>query len=224
MIKDYKKIIDYSKTLDQMIELLLDYKEKGELVYCDFNGHILYSDTVTMDSAYLEICGVTKEEFDKQKEEALQKYELEKEMRRQKELSYKQRVLESNGGEPRELKKETIINGLKLICENRDLSQDELFELLLEVGCDFTLEDVQREIDKHPEQSNLLFDGIKNGCLSAGGSIICNVRDSEFGRDYCEDRFLSIDNEISVYGLIRKLSGDLSYTKNNIKAKVKTLK
>ena len=56
---------------------LLEYKEKGELVCGDFNGHMLYSDTVTMDNAYLEIIGKTKADFDKEQEEWREELRIE---------------------------------------------------------------------------------------------------------------------------------------------------
>lgn len=43
---------------------MLEYKEKNILACGEFNGTSLYSDTVTMDGAYKEIIGKTKEEFD----------------------------------------------------------------------------------------------------------------------------------------------------------------
>lgn len=43
-------------------------KESGELFFIDFNGHTLYSDNVTVDSAYKEICGHSKIDFDKERE------------------------------------------------------------------------------------------------------------------------------------------------------------
>lgn len=51
-------------TIDEVVSGLLSYREKGELVVSKFNGVTLYSDTVTLDSAYQEITGKTKMEFD----------------------------------------------------------------------------------------------------------------------------------------------------------------
>ena len=74
MSKNYTKIeFPCGCTLEQAVMGLLKYKEHGALVYGDFNGHTLYSDTVTMEGAYLEVVGVTKEEFDRQQEETRQK-------------------------------------------------------------------------------------------------------------------------------------------------------
>ncbi len=56
-------------TIEDAVNVLLDYKEKGKLVCINFNGHTLYSDTATMDGAYKEIIGQTKYEFDKAQQE-----------------------------------------------------------------------------------------------------------------------------------------------------------
>lgn len=75
MNKDYREIaFHYGCDLSNAVMELLEYKERGELVCGDFNGHMLYSDTVTMDSAYLEIVGVTKAEYDRQQEESRQRW------------------------------------------------------------------------------------------------------------------------------------------------------
>lgn len=75
MNKDYKKIRFFAGcTIEHAVSELLEYKKRGELVYCDFNGHMLYSDNVTIDSAYLEIVGMTKEEFDREQERQREEY------------------------------------------------------------------------------------------------------------------------------------------------------
>ena len=65
MEKDYERIhfLPGSK-VEEAVNQLLEYREKGKLVYGVFNGVSLYSDTVTMDSAYLAITGKSKSEFD----------------------------------------------------------------------------------------------------------------------------------------------------------------
>lgn len=65
MDKNYRKLDVFAgSTIENAVNQLLDYKNKGELVFIDFNGKSLYSDTVTMDNAYIEITGMTKAEFD----------------------------------------------------------------------------------------------------------------------------------------------------------------
>lgn len=65
MTKQHKELkLKLSTTVEQAVNLLIEYRDAGELVMCDFNGFKLYSDTVTMDNAYLTIVGKTKDEFD----------------------------------------------------------------------------------------------------------------------------------------------------------------
>lgn len=51
-------------TIEQAVNELSHHKNEGKLVCGVFNGITLYSDTVTMDSAYLAITGKSKAEFD----------------------------------------------------------------------------------------------------------------------------------------------------------------
>jgi hypothetical protein len=64
MDKKYEQV-DFlpGSTIEQAVNKLLSYREKGKLAVAKFNGVTLYSDTVTLDSAYLEITGKTKTEF-----------------------------------------------------------------------------------------------------------------------------------------------------------------
>lgn len=56
--KKYEELKLYGMTLKSCIDKLLEYKEKGKLVFVEFNGHKLYSDTITLDSAYEEVTGL----------------------------------------------------------------------------------------------------------------------------------------------------------------------
>lgn len=78
----------YAGTLDKCVEALIEYKEHGKSVVVDFNGHDLYSCDVTMDSAYKEVLGKTKAEFDKECEEAHKRY-LEEQKREEAEAKQK---------------------------------------------------------------------------------------------------------------------------------------
>lgn len=71
MEMNYRKVeLYYGCNIETAVAILLKHKENGELVSADFNGHMLYSDNVTLDSAYLEITGKTKAEWDKEREQA----------------------------------------------------------------------------------------------------------------------------------------------------------
>jgi hypothetical protein len=52
------------RTIDEVVAGLLKCREEGKLAFAKFNGVNLYSDTVTLDSAYKEITGMTKSEFE----------------------------------------------------------------------------------------------------------------------------------------------------------------
>ncbi len=58
--------------LEDVVEKLLDAKSKGKHVFTIFNGHVLISDTVTMDKAFLEVTGFTRADFDKKRQELLE--------------------------------------------------------------------------------------------------------------------------------------------------------
>lgn len=51
-------------SIEAVVEKLQFLERCGTPTCADFNGHLLYSDTVTIDSAYLEITGMTKEQRD----------------------------------------------------------------------------------------------------------------------------------------------------------------
>lgn len=51
-------------TLESAVNSLLAHALDGKLARCVFNGVELFSDTVTLDNAYMAVTGGTKEEFD----------------------------------------------------------------------------------------------------------------------------------------------------------------
>ena len=66
--KEYRDVF-FGGTLDSVVLKMQEMERRGDHVKTNFNGHMLYSDTVTMDSAYKEVLGCTKAEWDKQYEE-----------------------------------------------------------------------------------------------------------------------------------------------------------
>ncbi len=78
MNKNYRKInFAIGSTIEDVVKQLLNYRARGVLVCGDFNGTTLYSDTVSMDEAYLSIIGKTKAEMDKQHKEWRENYDKE---------------------------------------------------------------------------------------------------------------------------------------------------
>ena len=64
-------VLHGGENIESAVNRLLEAKKQGKHAYCVFNDTYLYSDNVTMDSAYIEICGCTKEEYDKKVEEEI---------------------------------------------------------------------------------------------------------------------------------------------------------
>ena len=113
-----------------------------------------------------------------------------------------------------EIKMEKVIEALKFIAEHRSMGFKQLREELIKLGCTFTFDDIKRQC---PEDI-LLFDGMGEGDLGCGASVVANVRENAFGKSYCDDRFLSVDDGTSIYHFVRKVTGDETYTKAMIDA------
>ena len=60
----YEKLDAYAgMSIDTAVEALLEYRDAGKKAYVNFNGHVLYSDTVTLDDAYRNITGCSREKY-----------------------------------------------------------------------------------------------------------------------------------------------------------------
>jgi len=79
MCKEATEIEIIGRDIDYVVNELLEYKENGISVYVNFNGHKLYSENVTLENAYLEITGKTKEEFDSVLKYTVEKFRKESE-------------------------------------------------------------------------------------------------------------------------------------------------
>lgn len=99
MNKNYSEI-DFccGATIQECVNKLLEYKAKGELVFGVFNGHKLYSDTVTMDSAYNEITGSTEKEYNDYLKRQCEEYEKQKQEHIES-IPYKTKVWMKKGRE-----------------------------------------------------------------------------------------------------------------------------
>ncbi|WP_433943481.1 hypothetical protein [Paenibacillus sp. SN-8-1] len=71
-------------TIEDAVKQLLEYRKQGKLACCDFNGTTLFSDTVTMDDAYMQITGKTKYEFDNQISERTREFERQEREHKEK--------------------------------------------------------------------------------------------------------------------------------------------
>ena len=98
-MENYKEIeFNPGDTIEDAVNELLKYKEKGKLVCGSFNGHMLYSDTVTMDNAYKEIVGKIKAEFDKQQQSLRENWEKQ-EKEHKKQIPFKTKMWMEKGRE-----------------------------------------------------------------------------------------------------------------------------
>lgn len=80
MDKQYKKISFYGgQSIENAVRKLLEYKAKGILACGEFNDTILYSDTVTLENAYISITGRTKAECERKHQEWLDNYNKQEE-------------------------------------------------------------------------------------------------------------------------------------------------
>ncbi len=206
------KLASYD-TLESAVYTLLAAKARSQHVWCYFNGHKLYSDNVTMDRVYLEVTGRTKKEFDQQLLESREQFKKSMQEAKLEEEQEVQLVLESKKKCTLPITQELVIAGLKFIAENQTISQEELTAGLLELGCNFTLEDIKNQVTT-PEIN--LFDGMSQGDLICGAIVIANARKDFLSRAYVSDRFLSVDDNTSIYNYIRIVTGDKTYTKDKV--------
>lgn len=117
MNKNYEKVeFCCGQSLADCVLELVKYAAKGKFVCADFNGHMLYSDTVSMDSASLEITGNTY--FDKLNERELNRQRLIKEE-------------EEHQKEVPELAKAWIKKGHKILAEDKWKQWDECVPIRL---------------------------------------------------------------------------------------------
>ena len=77
METNYRKIEFGFGDISSAIKKLNQYKERGELVYGEFNGQKLYSDIDDVNSAYKKITGKTKAEFDAERKAENDRYKEE---------------------------------------------------------------------------------------------------------------------------------------------------
>lgn len=57
---------------------------------------------------------------------------------------------------------------------------------------------------------------MSRGDLTYGASVIANARKDFISRAYVSEKFLSVDNNTSIYNYIRIVIGDMTYTKDKI--------
>lgn len=110
-----------------------------------------------------------------------------------------------------------VLEGLRFIARNRHLSNDELADGLEKLGCTWTSDDVHALSDKLNLPNVGYFEGMHQGRITDAAYLILNMKSrNDYNRYYGDDRFLSIDDNTSVYHFVRIVTGDDSFTKENI--------
>ena len=195
-------IINPNYNLDDVLKILLRFKERNESVYCIFNGHILHSDNIDIDNAYLAVTGFTKENYLRKMKELFQdSYKKINEPRKKVEI-----------GEKQEITMDKVVAGLKFLSENQNLSHEEIQVGLSYLGCTFTQGDISRQFDV----DMTIFRGMEIGNIACGASLIAIARRSDFCWQYIIDTFLANDTDHSIYHFIRLVTNDSTYTKENV--------
>jgi len=77
MEKTYKKIDYLGTSLKEVVYKLWEHQKNGAFVSTEFNGHILYSDEVSLNGAYREITGRTYFEAEEENRKWHENYERE---------------------------------------------------------------------------------------------------------------------------------------------------
>ena len=72
--KTYEDISSMVLNLDDTVAILLQKKKEGKKAKCLFNGVWLFSDDVTIDSAYVAVCGAKKADVEKRRKEEHERY------------------------------------------------------------------------------------------------------------------------------------------------------
>lgn len=63
--KEYMQIDGHiGMSIEEAVQILTDYRKQGKLVCLEFNGKMLCSDSVTLDSAYKAVTGMSKDEYE----------------------------------------------------------------------------------------------------------------------------------------------------------------
>lgn len=209
-----EELVMFIGTFDDMINKLIEIRESGGSAFCDFLGHRFYSDTISFDSAYIELFGCGVEEFRRRQQvDFRESISVRESKRKDREAMYAHLVEASRAQGEVTVSVSNVIDGLKFIAENQSMSHVDLVVGLLGLGCNFSFDDIK----KHGSLDDIsLFEGMKQGNICVGAAVVANVRDNELYRDYVFDRFLELDDESSIYHFVRLVTGDSDYTKRYV--------
>ena len=176
MIKSYEKVDYLGNDISSAVKALLKYKAEGKRICTEFNGTMLYSDTVTMDDAYKSITGKTKVEFDKAQQEWRENYDRE-------EREFKERIPS--------LSEEWIIKGREILTKDKWDYWDKIVPIRLgdlyhgmELGCCLDIVNILNN-NGTLDEAKLMIESQDHSGMSWG--LVCSMV-KEFcdrGQEFC---------------------------------------
>lgn len=165
MNTNYQKInFSWGSNIENAVEQLLKHKEQGILACGNFNGTILYSDTVTLDSAYKEIIGKTKDEYD-------QMIKVKQENRNKAEQDHKEKIPS--------LSEEWMKKGRKILTDDKWQLWDKIVPIRLgdlyhgmELGCSLDIIEILNN-NGTLEEAKEMIDNQNHSGMSFG--LVCSM-------------------------------------------------
>ena len=150
--------IAWGERLDDVVKILLEAKKNGDHRFAEFSGFILDSDTITWDSAYELITGLTRDEYiNKEKQSKFEKEIIENV---EKQLAYYERPNWIERGkaiinpERQEDWEEHVNNSVKGLFHGKDISKALDIMEALEEGK--PINEVLKEFESIEKESYLL--------------------------------------------------------------------
>lgn len=136
----------------------------------------------------------------------------------------KEKIYESRSQGVNKVSTENVIPGLKFIIENQSISDEELVTGLLELGCNFDLQEIKDQFQRDRIDPAMIGVGLmRTDIAHAAAAIAIAVYGDDDDRKFVKG-FTKEDNNRSFYRFIRTITGDTTYTKENIDKKKKSKK
>lgn len=140
------------------------------------------------------------------------------------ENSIKQKINESRAQGINKVCIENVIPGLKFIIENPSISDEELVTGLLDLGCNFDFQEIKDQFQKDRIDPAMIGVGLMRTELPyAAAAISIAVYGEDDDRKFVKG-FTKKDDNQSFYRFIRNVTGDKTYTKENVDKTIKSKK
>ena len=83
-----------------------------------------------------------------------------------------------------EVSPKLIFKGVRFFVKNSKLDYLYMAESLIDLGCNFTLEEIDRYAKDNNIEQRPMIDGLMRGDILTGARLLCDIRDSKKTRDY----------------------------------------